>query len=903
MNNHKNSGLPVVPLYYSVPLLAICVIALLILVFVFKIEVPVALFAPPANAVNVSACGILTQNDTYYVLNTSLNTSGICITLQANGSTIDGLDSYNISGHGLNGFGSIGIKISGNGNVVKGMNISNFYQGIFNDGNGTTMQNNHISNSSYGFWVANAVNVSVRHNRIQDIGTMGIYYSSINCLGGQSVIDIYNNSIIGNNFAMSRGISLQNSNNCKVSSNVIRFFSSSLHLVWSSDHELTNNLLENSENGIYSSSSNRNNFVNNIIRNSSLDAIYLASSISNFSNTIVEKTNLSYNDLKILGSNSEVNLIDTSLAKYNLTNTIIRFISLGKGAIAFVNPRITANGTNLSSDVKIASNFAAVDSVSSPGFNKSALIRFEGILTTLVNPTILRDGVLCSPNICSSLTTPSPGNVQFNVNSWTNYSIDSTNIVLAVPQMINITEPDPSENYSLSSFPVVFSLVLNQTGRAWFTLGNGTTNFTMNSDDDLSFNYIQNNLPAGNYVFTVYANFTGTTQKATASVNFSVGALVSPPVGPYISIVAPDSNQGYHVSNFPVSFVTTLSQAGKAWFTLGNGTTNFTMMNSSSTNTHFTYSQSALAVGNYVFTAYANFTGTTQKSTASVNFSVNDTVSSSATPSVIIEEPDTNEAYSVNNLPVLFIATLSQSGKAWFSLNNGEDNFTMVNSSANNTYFTYSKGNLSIGNYTLKVYANFTGTTQNNFDSVNFRIVNGSQSSQFSGGPTATINEPSTNENYYLNNFPVVFVVDLSQPGKAWFSLNNGTTNFTMANSSNSNTHFTYSQNTLPVGDYTFTAYANFTGSTQKYKTFKNFKVLNTPGPPLNTTTGSNNNLPLPPLPTSSGKVEFKHIAYWLVVAVLSVAIVILILLIIKYFKTQETSKNAMPSNIVSRLR
>ena len=33
MNQYNNSGLPVVPLYYSVPLLAVCVVVLLMLLF------------------------------------------------------------------------------------------------------------------------------------------------------------------------------------------------------------------------------------------------------------------------------------------------------------------------------------------------------------------------------------------------------------------------------------------------------------------------------------------------------------------------------------------------------------------------------------------------------------------------------------------------------------------------------------------------------------------------------------------------------------------------------------------------------------------------------------------------------------------------------------------------------
>ncbi len=909
MNNNKNSGLPVVPLYYSVSLLAICVVTLLILVFVFNIKVPEILFAPPpTNAVNVSACGILTQNDTYYVLNMSLirSMAGPCIVLQAHNSTFDGLGKYNISASASQGFGGYtAIEIRGNVNVVQEMNIQSFTYGILNFGNDSLIQYNRFFNiTGSAIMVLTAKNVSVMNNILTQT-SQGIYYLGSTCLGRDSVKGIYNNSIIGRRFSpYDIGIQFTQSTNCNVNSNIVINFTQGIALLLdiSSNNDFRDNLVENQVNGVYSSGGASNNFMNNLIRNSSGNAITLYNSVEfNLSNTQVEGTNLLYSDLKTMGY-TDVNLIDMVLAKYNLTNTSIRFISLGKGKIAFEYPRITAFGNNLSSDVKIGTNFAEVDSVNAPGFNKSATIKFEGISTNVINPAILRNGVLCSPSICSSLTTLTPGNVYFSVNSWTNYTLSVG--TSPIPSTM-ITLPLTNSIYYLEDFPILFEVNLTHSGKVSFSLNNGSTNFTMNDSlgNHTYFTYNQNALPVGTYTFIAYTNFTNSTQIETVSVNFSVNG--NPPITPFISIGAPDSNDVYHVNDFPRMFIVELSQAGKVWFSLNNGSTNFTMNNLSNANTYFTYNQTTLSVGTYNFIAYANFTNSAQKATASVNFNVTENVTSLSSPFITIEEPDVNDSYLVNNFPVLFIVELSQAGKVWFSLNNGSTNFTMINYSNSNRYFTYSKNNLSIGDYTFIAYANFTNSTQNATKSVNFRVTNGIQTPISSGGPTVVIDEPSTNEDYYLNNFPVSFAVTLSQSGKVWFSLNNGSTNFTMVNSLNSNTHFTYNQNTLPVGTYNFIAYANFTNSTQKRSATQSFRVLSnlSSSPSINLTTNYLNDTPPLNRRSARGNVEFKNVIYWLVVAVLTIAIVILILLILKYFKSREVSNNGIHGNIVNRLR
>ena len=96
MNQHNNSGLPVVPLYYSVPLLAVCVVALLILVFVFGISVPVVYLQAPSNP--ITSCGELNQNDALYSITASLSfTSDNCLNVTGNNSVIDANNQFVIT--------------------------------------------------------------------------------------------------------------------------------------------------------------------------------------------------------------------------------------------------------------------------------------------------------------------------------------------------------------------------------------------------------------------------------------------------------------------------------------------------------------------------------------------------------------------------------------------------------------------------------------------------------------------------------------------------------------------------------------------------------------------------------------------------------------------------------------
>ncbi len=71
----------------------------------------------------------------------------------------------------------------------------------------------------------------------------------------------------------------------------------------------------------------------------------------------------------------------------------------------------------------ISYNFASIDTVNCPQYNKAARITFEGL--PIANFRILRDGEPCPSDICQNITFDE-GNISFDVTEFSNYSINSS---------------------------------------------------------------------------------------------------------------------------------------------------------------------------------------------------------------------------------------------------------------------------------------------------------------------------------------------------------------------------------------------------------------------------------------------------------------------------------------------
>ena len=211
--------------------------------------------------------------------------------------------------------------------------------------------------------------------------------------------------------------------------------------------------------------------------------------------------------------------------------------------------------------------------------------------------------------------------------------------------------------------------------------------------------------------------------------------------------------------------------------------------------------------------------------------------------------------------------------------------------------------------------------------------------------PSISINEPDNNERYsYSAGFPVTFSVSLNLNGTVKFSLNNGSTNTTMRNTNNR--EFDYEQNQLPLGNYTFTAYANFSGGVN-LSSFVKFSVINTTGSSGGSSGGGSSggssgggggggsgggsssgnsggnstfggssggsNLFNSTSGGSSGETQtftpkqsssLKNIVYWLIVGIILAMIIILVLLIVKALRDKFEKKSFENKPImVSNLR
>ena len=86
----------------------------------------------------------------------------------------------------------------------------------------------------------------------------------------------------------------------------------------------------------------------------------------------------------------------------------------------------------------VSDNFASVDSINNPGFNKPARITLLNLLTDFTSPRIVRDGEDCPSTICQNLTSLNSGTAIFDVSSWTSYSVTGIELI---PPEVNILLP------------------------------------------------------------------------------------------------------------------------------------------------------------------------------------------------------------------------------------------------------------------------------------------------------------------------------------------------------------------------------------------------------------------------------------------------------------------------------
>jgi len=547
MIQKKISKMLKMPIYYSIPLLVVCISAFFILISLFNLDIPSLMLQPvPLDVRYVNSCGTLSQSDTYYLLNKSLvannSVGNYCLTIEGNNIILDGRLKYLINNSAPLGKG---VNIKGNNNVVKNLNITGKGYGIYlNSSNNNQIYDNLIFGNQFGIYVNSlSDNNLISRNVILNTSLSGIRTDSLN-------------------------------NNNTFSENIVFGAFNGIYLFSNANIVLRNTILSDNL-GIYlSSQENSRNIVSG--------------------NNINVTSSQGYN---VWVDNSTVEFIDNSISSYKLVNSSVDFVSRGESKISFSN-LLNGIGDDLSSDVKNGFNYVSVDS-SKLFLNVSAVVTLYGLPTNLSNYTILRDGVPCPVNICRNITSLNAGTVVFNVTGWTNYSISlGSNYsvpVISSPRVV-INSPDDGRLYTQSSFPILFDVSLNRNGSILFGLNNDSVNKTMNTTNNINFSYVQSLLPLGNYTLKVSANFTSG-EVLNSSVGFRVVDVV-----PIININEPDNNEQYTLSAFPVTFDVSLNVNGTVKFSFDVGRTNITM--NTTNNRDFEYVQNSLSIGNYNLTAY-----------------------------------------------------------------------------------------------------------------------------------------------------------------------------------------------------------------------------------------------------------------------------------------------------------
>ncbi|MBI2652542.1 LamG domain-containing protein, partial [Candidatus Woesearchaeota archaeon] len=118
----------------------------------------------------------------------------------------------------------------------------------------------------------------------------------------------------------------------------------------------------------------------------------------------------------------------TAIDIRNITNLSLEITTAGK--INFTQAIDLSQGADLDKYVNISSNRIEVNSTALPALNKSAILYLYGL--TFTNPRILRDGAVCSSDICTKISY-SGGNLTFNVTNFTVYSSEETPVVEVAP--------------------------------------------------------------------------------------------------------------------------------------------------------------------------------------------------------------------------------------------------------------------------------------------------------------------------------------------------------------------------------------------------------------------------------------------------------------------------------------
>jgi hypothetical protein len=262
-----------------------------------------------------------TSNIELYDVNGGYIESNIIYTNDENAIFIRNSSNLEIGGNSAYGdYNSTGFFIKDSNNIYSiSNNFYNFYQGIdvLNDRNSNIFAN-LIRDSNYGARIQNSLYTDLNLLDVANIVETAVSLIDSNFLRiVDNIINVYSN----NNSAT--GLSLMNSNNNDINSNMVANSNFNITLANSSNNEIKNNtLFDANVDWLNLNSSNDNNLENTyfiMLSNGRLKQKDLLSLPSNL--------DLNTNDLNILDNNAIINLGDFDL--FDDSNFLVEFTNMG----------------------------------------------------------------------------------------------------------------------------------------------------------------------------------------------------------------------------------------------------------------------------------------------------------------------------------------------------------------------------------------------------------------------------------------------------------------------------------------------------------------------------------------------------------------------------------------------
>ena len=429
---------------------------------------------------------------------------------------------------------------------------------------------------------------------------------------------------------------------------------------------------------------------------------------------------------------------------------MVNFKNTSFGEIRFLQP-INGTGINLNSEIYIRNNSIYINNTNS-GLNKTANITLYGLSTSLTNPSIIKNGVVCTD--CTNFTSLNAGTVIFNVSSGGSYAIASGSSGLSIGGC-----------QELGSSDIVYTLIqdVSTTGTCFNITANGITldgaGHSVIGDD-------------GTGDYGIYAS--GRNGLVIKNINISRFEI-----GVYL--VSSSNNS---------LLVNVTVNSNSHGITLSAGL-NHSIVNST-TNSNTNYGIYLLLSSNntYIIDSYfENYSFETPGSL--VNFK------NSTAGEIRFTQPISGSGTNLSREV--------QIGRG-FAIINASDNIGL-NKSANITFYNlpnYDSAQILMDGVACSDCYNFTPLSGN----VVFNVSGGGNYT-ISGGadvvnPLVTINVPQAGE-YGVNS--IVFNVSLSEPGNVNYSLNNGVRNISMVNSYGNT--FIHTNSSIDDGNYAFNVYSS----------------------------------------------------------------------------------------------